>query len=102
MNPSLLAQLKKTLKGEVATDEETLKKHSFDKSIFQVKPQVVIYPKNGKDICQLVRFVAKNKKKYKDLSLAPRAAGTDMSGGTLTPINFYRLHEIFQSQTYDQ
>ena len=80
-----MPNLKKTLKGEVATDEETLKKHSFDKSIFQVKPQVVIYPKNGKDICQLVRFVAKNKKKYKDLSLAPRAAGTDMSGGTLTP-----------------
>jgi len=83
MNPALLEELKKLIKGDVLTDEETLHKHSMDKSIFAVKPQVVVFPKNGKDLCNLVRFVAKHKKKHKNLSITPRAAGTDMSGGTL-------------------
>lgn len=83
MKQNLLNQLKKTIAGDVATDEPTLHTHSMDKSIFAVKPQVVVFPKDGRDVCKLVRFVAKQKKKNKDLTLTPRAAGTDMSGGDL-------------------
>ena len=83
MDPKLLAQLKQSIKGDVATDDETLTKNSYDKSIFCVKPAVVVSPTTGRDVCNLVRFVAKNKKRNKDLSLTARAAGTDMSGGDL-------------------
>jgi len=83
MNPNLINQLKQDFKGDVATDEETLRVHSFDKSIFEIKPEMVVYPKNGLDLCKLVRFVGKNKKKHPNLSLTARTAGTCMSGGDL-------------------
>ena len=83
MNQTLLDELKQLIKGDVATDEETLHTHSMDKSIFAVKPQVVVFPKDSEDVAKLVQFVAKHKKAHPELSLTPRAAGTDMSGGDL-------------------
>jgi FAD/FMN-containing dehydrogenase len=83
MKPALVDQLKKLVNGDVATDDQTLTTHSMDKSIFAVKPKVVIFPKTGKDVCKVVRFVAKEKKKHPDLTVTARAAGTDMSGGDL-------------------
>ena len=75
-----LEQLKEGFKGDVLTDEETLKINSRDASIFEIKPKVVVFPKNEKDVQFLVNFVNKNK----GLSLTARAAGTDMTGGPLT------------------
>ena len=73
-------ELKKGFKGEVLIDEESLKTYSRDASIFEVKPKVVVCPKNAEDIQHLVNFVNKRK----GLSLTARAAGTDMTGGPLT------------------
>lgn len=84
MNEDLLKQLKKQVKGDVLTDTGTLSEYSHDASIFEVKPQVVVYPKDEKDVVNMVKFVNKNKEKNKNLSLTARAAGTDMGGG---PIN---------------
>lgn len=83
MNQNLIEKLKNLIEGDVATDEETLKTFSHDTSLFEVKPQVVIYPKDEKDIENLVKFVAENKKAYPDLSLTGRSAGTDMGGGSI-------------------
>lgn len=83
MDETLLSELKKTIKGEVATDEATLTEYSHDASLFEVKPQVVVYPEDEKDIEDLINFVEKNKKKYPHLSLTGRAAGTDMGGGSI-------------------
>ena len=83
MKPALVNELKKLISGDVAVDDVTLTTHSMDKSIFAVKPQVVVFPKNGKDICKVVRLVSKEKKKNPDLTITARAAGTDMSGGDL-------------------
>lgn len=83
MNDKLLEELKKVIKGDVQTDEETLHKHSMDKSIFAVEPQVVVYPKDDEDVQNLVKFVAKHKKAHPELHITPRSAGTDMSGGGL-------------------
>jgi FAD/FMN-containing dehydrogenase len=77
-----LERLKAEFKGDIATDEETLKSHSRDASVFEVKPTVVVFPKTYEDVEFLVNFV--NKEKKAKLSLTPRAAGTDMSGGPLT------------------
>ena len=83
MNPQLLEELKQSIKGDVATDEATLTEHSHDASIFEVKPRVVVFPKDQNDVEALVSFVAKNKSSSSDLSLTARSAGTDMSGGAL-------------------
>ncbi|MEK7571710.1 MAG: FAD-binding oxidoreductase [Patescibacteria group bacterium] len=83
MNNNLLDQLKKFIKGDVVTDEEIIHKHSMDKSIFAVKPQVVVFPKDDEDVQNLVAFVNLHKKAHPDLSITARAAGTDMSGGDL-------------------
>ncbi len=80
----LLKELRKDFSGDIETDEKTLSAHSHDASIFELKPEVVTFPKNTKDVETLVKFVIENKKKHPSLSLSPRAAGTDMSGGSLT------------------
>lgn len=77
----LKEELSVILKGDVADDEATLKKYSNDASIFEVKPRLVVFPKDRDDIKALVRFVQRNKKEK--LSLTCRSGGTDMSGGPL-------------------
>ncbi len=83
MDQNLLEELKKSLDGDIDTTDETLTTYSHDASLFEVKPQVVVFPKGAKDIEELVKFVNKHKKDHKDLSLTGRAAGTDMGGGSI-------------------
>ena len=79
----LANDLKKIIKGDVEADEETLKTYSHDASLFEVKPQVVVFPKDQKDVESLVKYVSKNTKNNSKLSLTGRSAGTDMSGGSI-------------------
>ncbi len=81
----LKAQIEKFFSGDVAIDSLDLRNASRDWSLFEVRPKMVVYPRNSRDIQELVSFVAKKKKtqKWSDLSLTARAAGTDMSGGPL-------------------
>lgn len=76
--------LKSFLEGEVFEDEKTLETYSHDASLLEVKPEVVVFPKNVDDIKKLVKFVAENKKDNPNLSFTARSAGTCMSGGSLT------------------
>ena len=78
MNEDLINELKKGFKGDVASDPATLTTYSHDASLFEVRPQVVVFPKDAGDVSYLVDFVNKNKGKYKDLSLTGRSAGTDL------------------------
>ncbi len=80
---NLIQQLKAIIKGDVLADEETLKTYSHDASLFEVKPQTVVFPKDVEDVKALVKFVNKNKKNNPSLSLTGRSAGTDMSGGSI-------------------
>lgn len=81
---SIADELRAIIEGEVDDTPETLETYSRDASLFVLRPSVVVRPKHTKDIQALVRFVAEEKKKGRNLSLTPRAAGTDMSGGPLT------------------
>jgi FAD/FMN-containing dehydrogenase len=83
MDPKLLDSLKETFKGEIQTDEETLKLYSHDASLFEVKPQVVVFPKDVEDLKNLIKFVTAHKKETPALSLTGRSSGTDMSGGAI-------------------
>ena len=71
-------------RGGVTTDKRVLEKYSTDESIFSIRPQVVIQPKNRQDVEIAATVIARETKRFSSLSLTPRAAGTGLSGGSLT------------------
>jgi len=75
----LKEEIQKFFSGEVFDDEATLKTYSRDASLFEVGPKLVVFPKNSEDLKKLVKWVAENK----DHSITMRAAGSDMSGGSI-------------------
>ncbi len=75
--------LKKQLKGGVTTDLSARHRVSRDASIYELVPDVVVEPHDAADVEALVKFVNKNKKEHPKLSITPRSAGTDMSGGAI-------------------
>lgn len=79
MNKELLDELLIGFEGDIEHDEETLREYSFDTSIFEIQPDIVVFPKHTKDVQVLVRFA----NQHKGVSLTPRSAGTDMTGGPL-------------------
>lgn len=81
---SIREALAKVVNGDVVDDTETLKTHSHDTSIFERMPSVVVFPKNADDVSAAVRAVAEAKKRGEAVSITGRAAGTCMSGGSLT------------------
>lgn len=57
--------------------------YSHDASLFEIRPKLVVFPKDASDVKKLVSLVAANKHHMTQLSLTARSAGTDMSGGTI-------------------
>lgn len=80
---SIKGELKRFLHGDVSDTVDTLAFYSNDASLFEIKPELVVFPKGAEDICQLVNFVNKNHSDYPNLSITPRSGGTDMSGGAI-------------------
>ncbi len=80
---TLVTALKKIMQGDITTDVRTRHAMSHDASIYELIPDVVIEPKDAGDIEALVSFVSEHKASYPKLSITPRSAGTDMSGGPL-------------------
>jgi FAD/FMN-containing dehydrogenase len=80
----VLKQIQNLIKGEVKADAQTLATFSKDASLFKVKPQLVVFPKDSEDVQAIVKYVSGAKTRGEDLSLSARAAGTDMTGGPLT------------------
>lgn len=80
----LVSRLSSLITGEVFGDEATLEHYSRDASLFLVKPQVVVAPRDVAEIKALVKFVAEERGRGSKLSLTARAAGTDMTGGSLS------------------
>jgi FAD/FMN-containing dehydrogenase len=73
--------LKSVFTGDIENSEEILEKYSRDASMFQVRPELVVFPKNSVDIQNLVKWA---NLQTEPISLTVRSAGTCMSGG---PIN---------------
>ncbi|OGM98753.1 MAG: hypothetical protein A2915_04715 [Candidatus Yanofskybacteria bacterium RIFCSPLOWO2_01_FULL_41_34] len=78
----MIEELKNIITGEISSNEKDLLVYSHDASIFEIKPQLVIKPKND-DIKNLIKWVANNKGSNPGLSLTARSGGTDMTGGVL-------------------
>src|SRR3990167_8193204 len=76
----LAEEIGKFFKGEVLDDEITLKKYSRDASLFEVRPKLVVLPKDSEDLKNLVKWIKDNP----GHSITIRAAGSDMTGGSLS------------------
>ncbi|KKS04385.1 MAG: FAD/FMN-dependent dehydrogenase [Candidatus Nomurabacteria bacterium GW2011_GWA2_41_25] len=76
-------EIQKFFKGDTDDSEETLVKYSHDASLLEVRPEIVLFPKDSEDVQNLVKWAGENKNKYPNLSITPRCAGTDMSGGAI-------------------
>src|SRR5690606_8821605 len=70
-------------KGDLDTTPETLDFYSHDASLFELRPELVAFPKDAEDVKAAVSYVLANKASNPKLSLTPRSAGTDMSGGAI-------------------
>ncbi|HSH17747.1 MAG TPA: FAD-binding oxidoreductase [Candidatus Saccharimonadales bacterium] len=70
-------------KGDIDDSEAAKDFYSHDASLFEVRPQLIVKPKDAKDVEELVGLVAANKATMPHLSVTARSAGTDMSGGAI-------------------
>lgn len=78
---SLKDDLQKIIRGEVLNDSQTIKAYSKDASIFEIEPKMVVFPKDKKDIKNIVKFAIDHP--TDNLSITVRSGGTDMTGGAI-------------------
>lgn len=79
----ITSDLKAVFAGDIDASDQTRELYSHDASLFELKPKVVVYPKDSTDVKQLVKWVVAHKDDVPGLSITPRSAGTDMSGGAI-------------------
>ncbi len=82
----MIDEIKSFFRGDVENSDEVLEKYSHDASIFVVKPSIVLFPKDSRDISELVKWVNNKNARLENgekINITMRAAGTCMSGGPL-------------------
>jgi len=70
--------------GDIDQTDETRQAYSHDASLFELVPQLVVFPKNDQALQRLVAVVNDCRSKIPGLSLTARSAATDMSGGAIS------------------
>lgn len=70
-------------KGEFETSTEAKDFYSHDASLFEIRPELIVSPRDANDVKRLVKLVADRKKAEPKLSLTARSGGTDMAGGAI-------------------
>jgi FAD/FMN-containing dehydrogenase len=83
MDQFLVDLKQKGFKGDIDATLPTREVFSHDASMFELVPEVVIAPKDSKDVELVIAAVATAKKTLNSLSITARSAGTDMSGGAI-------------------
>lgn len=76
--------LQKHTSVEISTKKADLVKHSKDTSLFQMMPTAVVFPKDSREIGEVVKAISELKENGEDVSLTGRSGGSDMTGGPLT------------------
>ena len=69
--------------GDLDDRPTTIENYSHDASLFEVKPELIVFPKDAQDVEKLVKLVSENKETNPELSITARSAGTDMAGGAV-------------------
>jgi len=75
-------QLKLSFKGDIDLSEAVKQVYSTDNSIYQLRPAVVIYPKDIKDLQSVAKLT--QLKKFEEIVVTPRGGGTGTNGQALT------------------
>ena len=70
-------------RGDIDASAVSRDFYSHDASLFEITPQLIVSPKDSKDLQELVSIVAANKATMPELSVTARSGGTDMSGGAI-------------------
>lgn len=70
-------------KGELDDSAEAKEKYSHDASMFELRPKLVVKPRDSQDVQAVIKLVAAQKSKDPSLSVTARSAGTDMAGGAI-------------------
>lgn len=81
--PTEIADIGKGFRGDIRVDNKARRFYSHDTSLFEIKPQAVLFPKDVKDVKNIVKYVSRHKKDQPELSITARSGGTDMSGGAI-------------------
>ena len=76
--------LQKLIQGDADDSAAVLGSHSRDASLFDIRPELVVFPKDAADVVTVVKYIAEGKKGDPTLSVTARAAGTCMAGSSLT------------------
>lgn len=97
MSSKLKNELKKIISGDVSDSPRVRDDFSHDASMFELRPDVVVAPKDSNDISRLVKYVTKEKLKQPGLSITARSAGTDMSGGAINDSIVLDMKRYFTS-----
>src|SRR3989344_2706251 len=74
---------KRGFEGDIYDREATRPVYSHDASLFELLPEVVVFPKNTEDLQRLVVSAHLMRHELPNLSLTARSGGTCMSGGAI-------------------
>src|SRR5581483_9852393 len=74
---------------------------SRDASLFEVRPELVVFPKDTEDVKSLVKYVEEKKADRPGLSLTGRSAGTDMGGGAINDSIILDFTKYFKKEEVD-
>ena len=77
-------ELQAHIKGDVTILDEDRERVARDTSLFYIKPEVVVYPKNSVDVTKVLEYVSLKKQSGFDIAVSVRSAGTCMTGGPLS------------------
>jgi FAD/FMN-containing dehydrogenase len=98
-----IATLKqKSFEGDIDDSVQTRDTYSHDASMFELMPQLILFPKNKEDVERIIATTLEHKAHIPNLSLTARSAGTDMSGGAINDsviIDFNRYFNKVESVT---
>ncbi|WP_156913692.1 FAD-binding and (Fe-S)-binding domain-containing protein [Mesorhizobium sp. WSM3224] len=82
ISPFLEALVRSGYRGEIARDLATRTVFATDNSIYQVIPQVVLYPREGNDLDRVIALAASGA--FGRVPLSARGGGTGTNGQSLT------------------
>ena len=77
--PDLAAALADRIAGDVLADELSRVLYSTDASPYQIRPRLIVLPREADDVSAAVRFAAEH-----GMPVAPRGAGSGLAGESLT------------------
>src|SRR5690606_16550996 len=75
--------LQEHLLGEVLTSPSARRYFSTDGGVFQVAPQIVVYPRNTSDVRKVARFTWQLAERGKILPITARGKGSDQGGAAI-------------------